>query len=88
MFYNCSSLTHFRGALPVLTSANNMFVKCKLDLPSVQNIAEGINDLASQSKSGSIAIGMAADLRGNSELTEALAAIRAKGWTVTEQYNS
>lgn len=70
-----------------MTGGSSMFNNCKLDLASVQNIAEGINDLAAQGKIGNITIGMVAELNGNEELAAALATIRNKGWTVTEQYN-
>jgi hypothetical protein len=63
----------------------------KLDLASVQNIAETINDLASKGASGTIEIGIAKALQSDDEtapINVALAAIRAKGWTVTEMYRS
>lgn len=87
MFRDCTSLTSFMGDLSVLTDGNYMFAKCKLDLASVQNIANTINNLAAQSKTNRIIIGMAAELNGNTELRTALTTIRNKGWTVTEQYN-
>lgn len=98
MFYNCTSLTSFTAHLPSLTYGNDMFYKCKLNLVSVQNIADTINNLAAQSKTGSITIGMQTSLRYNDNLTEeeqpdatavknAIATIVAKGWVVTEQYN-
>ena len=87
MFDGCSALTSFNIALPALTHGDSMFNKCKLDLASVQNIADTINDLAAQGKTGVITIGMQSALRGNADLAAALATIRNKGWTVTEQYN-
>lgn len=87
MFYQCSSLTSFNGSLNSLTQGVGMFYDCKLDLASVQNIASTINDLASQSKTGDIYIGIKSSIKGNSSLNAALTTIRNKGWTVTEQYN-
>ena len=98
MFEGCSSLTSFSSNLPALTDGTRMFNGCKLDLASVQNIADTINDLAAQNKVGNITIGIDASLRYNDTLTDeeqpdavaaknAIAAIVAKGWTVTEQYN-
>ena len=91
MFQFCSNLTSFNGDLSSLTSGANMFGNgttncCKLDLASVQNIADTINDLAAQGKTGSISIGMAKSIQGNADLDTALATIRSKGWTVTEIY--
>ena len=87
MFSHCTSLTSFSGALPKMTNGAYMFDKCKLNLASVQNIADTINDLAAQNKTGKITIGMQKAIQGNEELATALATIRNKGWTVTEQYN-
>ena len=84
MFNGCEALTDFTGILPSLKNGINMFSGCKLNLASIQNIAENINSVTS----GSITIGVLADLQGNSELNTAIQAIRAKGWTVTEQYNA
>lgn len=86
-FQGCRSLTSFTGNLPSLTNGNRMFYSCKLDLASVQNIAATINDLSAQSKTGSITIGMQTNIKGMDELATALATIRSKGWTITEQYN-
>jgi hypothetical protein len=98
MFASCTNLTTFTSDLSSLTNAGSgsgaMFgsstSNCtKLDLASVQNIAETINDLASQGKTGTIAIGMQTALQSEDEtapINVALAAIRTKGWTVTEIY--
>ena len=91
MFYQCSSLTSFNSDLSSLTNGSSMFggstTNCsKLDLPSVQNIANTINDLASKGSTGSIKIGINKTLQGNEELNTALATIRSKGWTVSEIY--
>ena len=58
----------------------------KLDLPSVQNIAETINDLASKGQTGKINIGISQSIQGNADLEAALETIRSKGWTVSEIY--
>ena len=98
MFYYCKNLTSFTGDLSSLTNAgsgyNSMFgnstSNCvKLDLASVQNIAETINDLVSKGATGTIGIGIAKALKSDDEtapVNVALATIRAKGWTVTEIY--
>ena len=98
MFSSCSNLTSFSADLSSLTNAgsgyslmfgNSIYNCTKLDLASVQNIADTINDLASQGKTGTLSIGMAKALQSDDEtapVNVALAAIRAKGWTVTEVY--
>ena len=98
MFYGCSNLTTFNADLSSLTNAgsgyssmfgNNTYSCTKLDLASVQNIADTINDLASKGTTGTIGIGIAKALQSDDEtapINVALAAIRAKGWTVTEIY--
>lgn len=96
MFYGCTKLATFRSNLASLTNGNGMFgdstSSCtRLDLASVQNIAATINDLASQGKTGTIHIGMQAALQSDDEtapINVALAAIRAKGWTVNEIYRA
>lgn len=90
-FNECKALTSLNTDLSGLTDGRWMFgssiLNCaKLDLPSVQNIATTINDLASQGKTGSITIGMAKSIQGNADLETALATIRSKGWTVSEMY--
>lgn len=90
MFQGCNSLENFEGQLSSLYNGDRMFNGCKLNLKSVKNIAETINDLTGQSLSsnqGTITIGMSADIKDLQETSEALATIRSKGWTVTEQYN-
>ena len=70
-----------------------MFVGCKLDAPSIKNIIVTINTY-----SGELALGMGCndttedkDLFalevGYTNMTTLLAALQAKGWTVTAQYN-
>lgn len=83
MFNGCEALTDFTGILPSLKNGINMFSGCKLNLASIQNIAENINSVTS----GSITIGVLADLQGNSDFDTAIQAITDKGWTVTTQYN-
>lgn len=94
IFNGCKNLTIFSANLSSLTDGTAMFgtstSNCtKLDLASVQNIAETINDLASKGATGKINIGIAKALQSDDEtapVNVALAAIRAKGWTVTEIY--
>ena len=88
MFYECSNLTSFTSDLRSLTDALDMFTGCKLDTPSVQNIANTINgNLENAEGSGCassfrcIGIGIA----NNTPNTEEDAAFRLmteKGWTV------
>lgn len=87
MFNGCKALTSFTSDLSALTDGTNMFGGCKLDLASAQNIADTINNLAAQNKTGNITIGILAELNNDADLAAALATIRNKGWTVTEQYN-
>jgi hypothetical protein len=63
----------------------------KLDLASVENIAATIKNLSANGKTGKIHIGINKSLQSDDEtapINVALAAIRAKGWTVTEIYKS
>lgn len=70
-----------------------MFSGCKLDAPSVKNIIDTIN-----TRSSNFTIGMGCNSStsdknlfaqevGYSNMTSLLAALEAKGWTVTAQYN-
>lgn len=91
MFNYCSYMTSFRGALSSLTSGGSMFGSSastcsKLDLASVEHIAETINDLAAKGLTGKISIGISKSIQASDALESALATIRAKGWTVTENY--
>ena len=96
MFQSCKKLKSFNSDLSSLTSGDRMFGSASsncsaLNLESVQNIAETINDLASKGLTGTIHIGMSNTLKSDDEtapINVALAAIRAKGWTVNEVYNS
>lgn len=92
MFRNCTSLTTFNSNLSSLNNAGNMFgsssSNCtKLNLASVQNIAATINTVSGKT----IPIGIDPSLQSDDEtapINVALAAIRAKGWTVTELYQA
>lgn len=64
----------------------------KLDLASVQNIANTINDLTGKTSDGTegwgeISIGVSNTLNDNSELETAIQQIRDKGWTVEVLYS-
>lgn len=97
MFQGCKSLTSFSGDLSSLTDGTYMFgysllpaTMAKLDLASVQNIANTINDLAAAGKTGRIEIGIQKSLKTSLQtapINIALEAIRAKGWTVNDYYN-
>ena len=85
--YNrCPSLMEWDGDLSSALVCTHMFSGCRLNLRSVRNIARTIRDLAAKNNTGSITIGITKNIKGTEELATALAAIRAKGWTVTEQY--
>ena len=89
MFGSCTNLSSFNSDLSSMTTGSNMFNGCKLNLESVQNIANTINDLTAVNKTGSIYISMDTTLKSDdttAPVNEALAAIRAKGWTVSENY--
>ena len=93
MFWVCSTLTSFASDLPNLTNGDAMFSNCKLDAPSVKNIIDTINTYSEK-----LALGMGcnnttedknlfAQEVGYTDMTSLLAALQAKGWTVTAQYN-
>ena len=92
-FMFCCPLTSFSSNLSSLRSGSNMFSGCKLDAPSVKNIIDTIN-----TRSSNFTIGMGCNSStsdknlfaqevGYSNMTSLLAALEAKGWTVTAQYN-
>jgi hypothetical protein len=93
MFAFCNNLTSFTSDLRSLTNGNGMFNNCKLDASSVKNIIDTINTY-----SGSLHLGMGcndttedkdlfAQEAGYADMNSLLAALQAKGWTVTDQYN-
>lgn len=89
MFNGCTKLTSFNSDLSSLTSGSTMFYGCKLNLESVQNIANTIKDLKAVNKTDSIYISMDTTLKSSdttAPVNVALATIRAKGWTVSENY--
>lgn len=91
MFSNCRTLSSFSADLSSLTDGTNMFgvtmLNCsKLDLASVQHIANTINDLTAAGTTGTIHIGMQRAIQFNADKETAIAAIEAKGWTVNEIY--
>jgi hypothetical protein len=78
--------------LSSLTNGDYMFYGTKLDAQSVKNIIDTINTY-----SGKLTLGMGCDNTeadkllfaqeaGYSNMTSLLAALKAKGWTVTTQY--
>lgn len=91
MFSGCVNLASFDSDLSKLTNGTSMFgsstTNCtRLDLISVQNIANNINDLTVAGTTGSISIGIQTAIYGTTELATALNAIEAKGWTVRAYY--
>ena len=99
MFKYCESLTSFTSNLSSLTMGNDMFSYCKLDAPSIKNIIDTINaNTKIGSLTGKLKLGMGcnnttedkdlfAQEVGYADMTSLLAALQAKDWTVTAQYN-
>jgi hypothetical protein len=92
MFEFCYKLMTFTSDLSKLTKGKFMFNQCKLDASSVKNIIDTINTY-----SGVLWLGMGCDKTtedkdlfaqevGYADMTSLLAALQAKGWTVTAQY--
>ena len=92
MFRGCSKLTTFTSDLISLTNGYGMFYYCKLNASSVKNIIDTINTY-----SGDLTLGMGcnnttedkdlfAQEAGYNSMTELLAALTDKGWSVTTQF--
>jgi hypothetical protein len=95
MFSLCTNLTSFNSALPSLTSGENMFNSCKLDVESVANI---VHTLPTHESNGTITIGIGCDETEEDKLLfaqecdcetwqELLDDFSAKNWTVELQCN-
>lgn len=92
MFYGCTSLTSWNGSLQGCTKdAYEMFNGCKLDVASVQRIADTIATYVPPSKksedlgnSGTITIHVDKSLDASSLQTirQHFSTIQSKGWTV------
>lgn len=93
MFNNCPALTTFSSDLSSLISGLEMFSGCKLDASSVKNIIDTINTFSGQLTLGIGCNNTTEDSNlfaqevGYTDMTSLLAAIKAKRWTVTAQYN-
>lgn len=93
MFSKCTNLTSFSSNLSSLTDGTVMFNECKLDAPSVKNIIDTINTYSAQLMLGMGCNNTTEDKNlfaqevGYTDMTSLLAALQAKGWTVTAQYN-
>lgn len=87
MFYQCPKLRHFRSTAPLnsLYNARDMFYGCKLDLESLQNIA----NMFPRANSGNpfITIGYDANKVTQAQAQSAQAILVGKGWNVTMQRN-
>lgn len=87
MFYQCANLRHFRATGPVnnLYRAQEMFYGCKLDWPSLQNIA----NMFTRAPGGSpfIAIGYDANSVTQAQANTISTLLAGKGWNVTMQRN-
>lgn len=92
MFTNCYKLESFKGRLDSLVQGHGMFDNCKLNIESVQCVADTINNLSNDAAEHKITLGMNASLRDDEELSllrqEAINKLLAKGWTVTEKFRS
>jgi hypothetical protein len=93
MFYMSSQLTSFSSNLSSLTEGKYMFYRCKLDASSIKNIIDTINTYNAK-----LALGMGcnnitedkdlfAQEVGYADMATLLQTLKAKGWTVTAQYN-
>ena len=93
MFFGCPNLTSFSSALPSLTNGNRMFIGCKLNASSVKNIIDTINTYSDKLELGMGCNNTTEDKDffaqevGYTDMTSLLAALQAKGWTVSAQYN-
>ena len=93
MFYYCTNLTSFSSNLSSLTVGGGMFQDCKLDALSVKNIIDTINTYSASLKLGVGCDDTTEDKNffaqevGYTDMTSLLAALQAKGWTVSTQYN-
>lgn len=76
----------FRTSLTNLSSGSNMFNICQLDAESVRIIAEQIKDWSTLG--GTHRLGLYIDSRYRDEVAPYIAAITAKGWTVSAAYTS
>lgn len=85
-FQNNKKMSRFDCDLPALSTASNMFGGCVLDAYSVKRIATSIKTWTSGSHP--ITIGIAKPLQNDPDVLADIQAIRAKGWTVTVQYNA
>lgn len=86
MFEDCFGLTSFISDLSSLTNGYYMFSGCRLDTPSVQNIANTINDLRNVISDGSYGFGQIYISINNSSPNDqdkaAFNKISERGWTV------
>lgn len=83
--------------LKSLIDATGMFHWCSLDLETLRAIAygpadledpdKGLKDWTGDSATHTITLGILKELEGTTEVAQILADIRAKNWTVVEEYN-
>lgn len=85
MFMYCYELTSFSGDLSSLDNGEYMFSECKLDLESVQRIADSLPSYDSGSHPITIGVDSFEVTQGQQD--EANTTIVTKGWTVTWQRN-
>lgn len=84
-----ASLERFRGSLPSLVDGRGMFTNCRLDVRSVEVIADTVNNLAdeegdpSENEHGHLDLSVKRGVETTERFAEALKRITAKGWDVT-----
>lgn len=83
MFSSCTNLESFCGDLSSLTNGTSMFMSCKLDMESIEFIAETIND--TPNTDSEIYIGYSVLSSEVDALKAALSSIKSKGWKVETQ---
>lgn len=66
-----------------LVDGDGMFSGCKLNSVTLEILQETINTVSA----GKITLGISSSLQSDSTVQSAITAIRAKGWTVTVEYN-
>jgi hypothetical protein len=80
MFHNCENLESFTSDLSSLTDGSNMFHNCKLDAPSIKNIALTINRNVTNNPRIDLGIGTA--ICSEAQVKKDLGLIKSKGWTM------
>ena len=80
MFWGCANLTSFTSDLSSLVDGEDMFRSCKLDAPSVKNIALTINRTVTNNPK--IHLGINSSITSNTQVKKDIGLIKHKGWDV------